>query len=79
MKQSNIEKLQKHRPKLLVWQNDKTCHLNGQEKQEILDVIREEFNHGYTVDLWCGHCVVKMMEYAFAELDKCIDTIKINF
>ena len=78
MKRSNIDKLQKYRPKLNEWLNDQTCHLDIQAKQEILDVIKEEFNSGYSVDMYCGHCVVKMMEYAFQELDKRLSTIKID-
>lgn len=69
MQQQNRDRLEKYRPKLQVWINDRTCHLGADEKQEILDVIRAEFSHGYTVDLWCGSCVVKMLEYAFREMD----------
>lgn len=69
MNQANKDKLERHRPKLVVWLNDQTCHLSGQEKDEILKVIQEEFDPGYRVDLWCGSCVVSMMEYAFREMD----------
>lgn len=69
MDQRNREKLEQHRSKLALWINDNTCNLDGQEKQDILDVIRAEFNPGYTVNLWCGSCVVSMMEYAFREMD----------
>ena len=75
MTPSNREKLERLRPKLNVWVNDKTVHLDGIEKQEILNIIREEFNPGYQVDLWCGHCVVKMLEYAFAEMDKTVTLV----
>lgn len=78
MQQSNIDKLNQYRPKLLVWQNDKTCHLSGDEKMEILNIVKAEFNPGYTVDLFCGICVVGMLEYAFRELDKRIETITIE-
>ena len=78
MKPDNVEKLEKHRPKLNLWINDKTCHLDSGEKAEILNVIREEFNSGYHVDLWCHACVVRMLEHAFNEMDKRkIDTITI--
>lgn len=79
MTPENIAKLEKYRPKLTVWLNDQTCHLSAGEKQEIMDVIRAEFNPGYHTDLWCGSCVVKMLEYAFREMDKRYDTLKINF
>lgn len=77
MTPSNRAKLESYRPKLVEWVNDQTCHLDGIAKQEILNIIREEFNSGYQVDLWCGHCVVKMMEYAFREMDK-IETITVD-
>ena len=77
MKSSNREKLETYRPKLKEWLNDQTCHLDGIAKQEILNIIREEWNPGYQVDLWCGHCVVKMMEYAFREMDK-VETITVE-
>lgn len=73
MNQNNIDKLNQYRPKLLVWQNDKTCHLSADEKVEIRDIIREEFNPGYTVDLFCGICVVGMLEYAFKAMDSWIE------
>lgn len=72
MKSSNREKLETYRPKLKEWLNDKTCHLDGIAKQEILNIIREEFDPNYHADLYCGICVVKMMEYAFREMDKII-------
>lgn len=53
----------------MEWQNDQTCHLDAQAKQEILDVIKEEWHPGYHVDLWCGICVVRMLELAFREMD----------
>lgn len=70
MQQHNIDKLEKYRPKLAMWVNDQTCHLDGIAKQEILDVIRAEFDPGYTVDAWCGPCVVKMLVYAFKRMDE---------
>lgn len=91
MQQLNIDKLEKYRSKLNLWVNDQTCHLGGAEKDEILQVIREEFNPGYTVDMWCGSCVVSMMTYAFRAMDewkaqqpkpaevKQVDTITVDF
>lgn len=77
MKQSNRDKLETYRPKLKEWLNDKTCHLDGIEKQEILNIIREEFDPNYHADLYCGICVVRMLEHAFREMDK-IETITVN-
>lgn len=78
MKPENVQKLEKYRGKLNLWINDQTCHLDGNEKAEILNVIREEFNPGYNVDSWCHSCVVRMLEYAFSEMDKRkLDTITV--
>lgn len=91
MQQSNIDKLEKYRHKLNLWVNDQTCHLGGAEKNEILQVIREEFNPDYTADMWCGSCVVSMMVFAFQQMDswiaqqpkpeeeKPVDTITVDF
>ena len=69
MQSSNRDKLEKYRPKLAVWVNDQTCHLNGGERQEILDVIRAEWDVTYHIDMYCGVCVVKMLVYAFERMD----------
>jgi hypothetical protein len=70
MQSHNKEKLETFRPKLNEWQNDKTCHLDADAKQAILNIIREEFDAGYHVDLWCGICVVRMLEFAFKRMDE---------
>jgi hypothetical protein len=41
-----------------------------EEKQEILNIIHEEFDPYYHVDLYCGSCVVKMLEYVFKRMDE---------
>jgi hypothetical protein len=41
-----------------------------EEKSEILNIIREEFDSNYQVDLWCGSCVVRMLEYVFKRMDE---------
>lgn len=73
MNQSNIDKLEKYRPKLAMWINDQTCHLDGTAKQDILNIIREEFEPMYHVDMWCGPCVVKMLVFAFKRMDEWIE------
>lgn len=78
MLQSNIDKLERHRPKLTEWVNDRTCHLGAQEKEEIASIIRQEFNPSYNPNLWCGPCVVDMLVYAFNELDNYLSSLKIT-
>jgi hypothetical protein len=41
-----------------------------EEKQEILNIIHDEFDPYYHVDLYCGSCVVKMLEYVFKRTDE---------
>jgi hypothetical protein len=41
-----------------------------EEKQEILNIIHEEFDPYYHVDLYCGSCVVRMLEYVFKRVDE---------
>ena len=49
--------------------------MNGGEN-EILRIIREEWDANYHVDMWCGHCRAKMLVYAF-ERSK-TDVVKIK-
>lgn len=78
MKQYNIDRLESYRNKLNEWTNDKTCHLDSVAKNEIIGIIREEFNPAYHVDLWCGKCVVDMLVYAFREMDARVKTDTVN-
>jgi len=57
-------KIEKYREKYNLFINDKALVLSAQEKQEILELIRT-VNPGYTVQLYCGHCVGEMLKYAF--------------
>lgn len=48
--------------------------------QEILRIINEEWFPNYTVDLWCGHCVMEMVKLAFRKMDEQqTDRINIKF
>lgn len=78
MNQHNIDRLESYRGKLNEWVNDRTCHLDSVAKNEILGIIRQEFNSGYHVDLWCGKCVVDMLVYAFREMDARMNIVKVN-
>lgn len=78
MNQHNIDRLESYRSKLTEWINDRTCHLDGAAKNEILEIIRKEFNPNYHVDLWCGKCVVDMLVYAFREMDARLTVVKVE-
>lgn len=36
---------------------------------EVLRIIREEWNPHYSVFLFCDHCKMQMLEYAFQHMD----------
>lgn len=79
MKQSNKDKLEKYRRNYTLWvTNKELVDMDGQAKNEIIEVVRAEFDPNYSTDLWCGVCVAKMLTYAFEEMDKQYDTIKIK-
>lgn len=79
MKQSNKDKLEKYRRIYTLWStNQELVDVDGAAKNEILEVIRAEFDPNYSTDLWCGVCVAKMVTYAFEEMDKQYTTINIK-
>ena len=42
----------------------------GLSMNEVLEIIQAEFNPNYTVNMYCDHCKMEMVRYAFNELDK---------
>lgn len=74
MNQSNIDKLEKYR---FILGSRSFTPSPGYNLGEVLEVIHQEFDGGYKVDWGCNYCVMKMVEYAFAELDKRINKIKV--
>lgn len=76
MRQENRESLEKYRSHYNQWVGSKNLlPMNGGEN-EILRIIREEWDANYHVDMWCGHCQAKMLVYAF-ERSK-TDVVKIK-
>lgn len=63
------QRLEYYRQKYNQLINDSELHLLPHERAEIIDIIRKEWNPGYTVMEWCGHCVAEMVKYAFNLLD----------
>lgn len=47
-------------------------HLDIATRQELLNVIRREFDPGYLGQLWCPTCVVDMLKLAYTQYDKWI-------
>ena len=79
MQDINRQRLEKYRRQYNTWVNDRVLYdLDGAAKNEIIDVIRQEWNPGYVTDLWCGNCVVKMLELAFKSMDTEVVKIKMN-
>lgn len=67
MTQANINKLEKYRYVLI---NRSFTPMEGHSLNDVLEVIREEFDAGHRVDMYCDHCVMKMVEYAFSEMER---------
>lgn len=80
MKQSNRERLERYRSQYQTWVNSQYLNLSADAKAEILQIIRAEWDAGYSPDLWCGSCVAKMLVYAFEQMDADkTDSMTINF
>lgn len=45
---------------------------------EVLRIVREEWDPGYTCDMWCDYCKMKLIDYAFGMMAK-TDTITVDF
>lgn len=67
MSPENIKKLEKYR---YVLEGKSFTRVPGYDLNEVLEVIRAEFNPSYTVDMFCNHCKMRMIEYAFNEMNK---------
>lgn len=67
MSPQNREKLEKYR---FVLNNRSFTPSPGFDLNEVLEVIREEWDRDYTVDWSCNYCVMKMVETAFSKIDK---------
>lgn len=72
----NRQALEAIRPDYVNWTVNK-C-LNQFNWQEVQRVIREEWDPGYTVDYWCGHCLTEMLKFAFGKMDAETEVIKIK-
>lgn len=79
MQPENRDRLEKYREHYNRLVKDDSLNLSHEGRNEIVDVIRKEFNPGYTYMEWCGKCVADMVKYAFSELDKRpVDIIKVK-
>jgi len=66
----NRQSLERFRNHYNAWVNDKSLlYMDGGEN-DILKIIREEWDPQHRVDLWCGSCRAKMLVYAFEMMDK---------
>ena len=48
---------------------------------EVLRIVREEWDPGYRCDMWCDHCKMKLVEFAFGKMDSepKVDNITVDF
>lgn len=70
MSPESIATLEKYRHKYRQWTEAQSLTLQPEEREEILQVIRREWDPGYTVMGWCGHCVAKMLEFAYNKFNE---------
>lgn len=66
----NRQTLEQYRNHYTAWVNDKCLYSMDGGENEVLRIIREEWDPVHTVDLWCGSCRAKMLVYAFEQMDK---------
>ena len=46
----------------------------------VLRIVHEEWDPNYRCDMWCDHCKMKLIEYAFGKMAaESIDRINIDF
>lgn len=67
MTPENISKLEKYR---FILNSKSFTPSPGLTLREVFEVIRDEFDYNYNVDWSCDYCLMRMVEYAFSELDK---------
>ena len=71
MKPENTAYLEAHRGIWTMYERAKIItHMDQSVKDGLLRVIREEFDPGYLVNMWCGVCVVDMLKYVYTQYDK---------
>lgn len=44
-------------------------HLDGHTRSEMQRIMGEEFQHGYTADLWCPTCVADMVRALYQRFE----------
>ena len=81
MQPHNRQTLEALRPDYDNWIANK--NLGNFAWQEVQRIIREEWDGGYTVQYWCGTCLVEMLTMAFRRMDgeqepAAVETIKIK-
>lgn len=69
MRPDNRQALEKYRNIYNAWVNDKCLYSMDGGENEVLRIIREEWDAGHQVDLWCGKCRAKMLVFAFQRMD----------
>ena len=53
---------------------------SGQDLNEVVRIIHEEWDPWYRIDLSCPSCLMKLIDYAFGKMDsEKVETINVNF
>lgn len=76
MKPENITFLEQHRGIYdMLIRSGELRHMDGNTRDGILRVIKEEWSPTYMINLWCGECVCDMVKHAYNWLDKYLATL----
>lgn len=70
MTAANKQSLERFRNHYNAWVKDACLYSMDGGENDVLRIIREEWDPGHHVDLWCGSCRAKMLVYAFERMDK---------
>lgn len=71
MKPENKAFLEEHRSLWITLRDAQYLRFPHQGiKDGLVRIMREEFRPGYTVDLWCSHCVATMVREVYQEFEK---------
>ncbi len=72
MKPANKQLLDNYRHHHDTVKLDYLRHLSGEERENMQNIMADEFLPGYTTDLWCQSCVFEMVKQLYHRYDEWI-------
>jgi hypothetical protein len=83
MKAENKQILDEYRPYHIQAINAGTFRGDGMVRENMCRIMSEEFQPGYTTDLWCAPCVFSMIKLLYRHYDEWLArqpvTVQANF